>query len=139
MVDFCRSEVNIKPWESLLKELREGNQRSTWINREPYAYWKGNPSVAETRQDLMKCNVSEEHEWNARVYAQVVMMMHFEKYGIFEKIPKTLILLVTTAILIYVCVFCFVLILVGLDPRIKGRLQAIRLGESMPSQVEYIF
>ena len=120
-----------------MKELREGNQRSTWINREPYAYWKGNPSVAETRQDLMKCNVSEEHEWNARVYAQVVMMMHFEKYGIFEKIPKTLILLVTTAILIYVCVFC--LILVGLDPRIKGRLQAIRLGESMPSQVEYIF
>lgn len=64
------SEVNIKPWESLLKELREGNQRTTWINREPYAYWKGNPSVADTRQDLMKCNVSEEHEWNARVYAQ---------------------------------------------------------------------
>ncbi|KAJ4900431.1 hypothetical protein Rs2_14382 [Raphanus sativus] len=64
------SEVNIKPWESLLKELREGNQRTSWINREPYAYWKGNPSVAETRQDLMKCNVSEEHEWNARVYAQ---------------------------------------------------------------------
>lgn len=77
MVDFCRSEVNIKPWESLLKELREGNQRSTWINREPYAYWKGNPSVAETRQDLMKCNVSEEHEWNARVYAQVVMIWPF--------------------------------------------------------------
>lgn len=55
-----------------------------------------------------------------------------------RKYQKTLILLVTTAILIYVCVFCFVLILVGLDPRIKGRLQAIRLGESMPSQVEYI-
>ncbi|CAH8365139.1 unnamed protein product [Eruca vesicaria subsp. sativa] len=64
------SEVNIKPWESLLKELREGNERTSWLNREPYAYWKGNPSVAETRQDLMKCNVSEEHEWNARVYAQ---------------------------------------------------------------------
>ncbi|KAL0738505.1 hypothetical protein Bca4012_014715 [Brassica carinata] len=64
------SEVNIKPWESLLTELREGNQRTNWIKREPYAYWKGNPAVAETRQDLMKCNVSEEHEWNARVYAQ---------------------------------------------------------------------
>uniref|UniRef100_A0A1J3IYT3 O-glucosyltransferase rumi-like protein n=1 Tax=Noccaea caerulescens TaxID=107243 RepID=A0A1J3IYT3_NOCCA len=64
------SEVNIKPWESLLKELKEGNQRTNWINREPYAYWKGNPIVAETRLDLMKCNVSEEHEWNARLYAQ---------------------------------------------------------------------
>jgi hypothetical protein len=64
------AEVNIKPWESLLKELREGNERTKWINREPYAYWKGNPMVAETRQDLMKCNVSEEHEWNARLYAQ---------------------------------------------------------------------
>ncbi|KFK27674.1 hypothetical protein AALP_AA8G414000 [Arabis alpina] len=64
------SEVNIKPWESLLKELREGNKRSDWVNREPYAYWKGNPMVAETRQDLMKCNVTDEHEWNARLYAQ---------------------------------------------------------------------
>ncbi|CAN8264982.1 unnamed protein product [Cochlearia groenlandica] len=64
------SEVNIKPWESLLKELREGNKRTNWLNREPYAYWKGNPMVAETRQDLMKCNVSQEHEWNARLYAQ---------------------------------------------------------------------
>ncbi|EOA20340.1 hypothetical protein CARUB_v10000648mg [Capsella rubella] len=64
------AEVNIKPWESLLKELREGNEKINWINREPYAYWKGNPVVAETRQDLMKCNVSEEHEWNARLYAQ---------------------------------------------------------------------
>ena len=101
-----------------MKELREGNQRTTWINREPYAYWKGNPSVAETRQDLMKCNVSEEHEWNARVYAQVVMMMHFEKYGIFEKIQKTLILLVTTAILIYVC-FCFDLGRIGSENQRK--------------------
>lgn len=77
--------MNIKPWESLLKELREGNERIKWINREPYAYWKGNPSVAETRQDLMKCNVSEEQEWNARLYAQVIT-------------SRYLILLVTTAI-----------------------------------------
>ncbi|CAN1158801.1 O-glucosyltransferase rumi homolog [Linum perenne] len=63
-------EVNIKPWEELQSELREGNQRSKWMNREPYAYWKGNPTVAETRMDLMKCNLSEEHDWNARVFAQ---------------------------------------------------------------------
>lgn len=63
--------MNIKPWESLLKELREGNQRSKWVNREPYAYWKGNPTVADTRLDLMKCNVSEGHDWKARLYQQV--------------------------------------------------------------------
>ncbi|CAN8254864.1 unnamed protein product [Cochlearia groenlandica] len=64
------AEVNIKPWESLLKDLREGNQRTKWIDREPYAYWKGNPTVAETRLDLMKCNVSEEYDWKARLYQQ---------------------------------------------------------------------
>lgn len=64
--------MNIKPWESLLKELREGNQRTKWIDREPYAYWKGNPTVAETRLDLMKCNLSEEYDWKARLYKQVI-------------------------------------------------------------------
>ena len=54
-----RAEINIKPWHILLGEL----------NREPYAYWKGNPAVAETRQDLMKCNVSENQDWNARLFA----------------------------------------------------------------------
>jgi protein glucosyltransferase len=63
--------VNIKPWEILLGELNEGNKRIEWMKREPYAYWKGNPTVAETRQDLMKCNVSEKEDWNARLYAQV--------------------------------------------------------------------
>nr|AMQ26117.1 UDP-glycosyltransferase 47 [Pueraria montana var. lobata] len=64
------AEVNIKPWEILLGELKEGTTRIPWLNREPYAYWKGNPAVAETRQDLMKCNVSENQDWNARLYAQ---------------------------------------------------------------------
>ncbi|KAM7494494.1 hypothetical protein LguiB_029103 [Lonicera macranthoides] len=63
-------EINIKPWESLLNELKEGNKRSGWLDREPYAYWKGNPAVAATRRDLMRCNVSENQDWNARVYAQ---------------------------------------------------------------------
>jgi len=69
----ARAEVNIKPWEILLGELKEGNKRTPWLNREPYAYWKGNPSVAETREDLMKCNVSENRDWNARLYAQVLL------------------------------------------------------------------
>ena len=41
----------------MLEELKEGNKRSKWVEREAYAYWKGNPIVAETRQDFLKCNV----------------------------------------------------------------------------------
>uniref|UniRef100_A0A2P2KD36 KDEL motif-containing protein 1 n=3 Tax=Rhizophora mucronata TaxID=61149 RepID=A0A2P2KD36_RHIMU len=63
-------EINIKPWEPLLNDLKEGNKRTRWREREPFAYWKGNPAVAATRKDLMKCNVSEKQDWNARVYAQ---------------------------------------------------------------------
>ncbi|XP_077241814.1 uncharacterized protein LOC143882219 isoform X2 [Tasmannia lanceolata] len=63
-------EINIKPWESLLKDLKEGNGRIKWMEREPYAYWKGNPAVAATRMDLLKCNVSETQDWKARIYAQ---------------------------------------------------------------------
>lgn len=63
-------EINIKPWGSLLNDLKEGNEKIKWMEREPYAYWKGNPAVATTRQDLMKCNVSNQQDWNARVYAQ---------------------------------------------------------------------
>lgn len=70
-----RAEVNIKPWETLLKDLKEGNARMKWVERQPYAYWKGNPVVAETRQDLLKCNVSEKQDWNARLYAQVLYFL----------------------------------------------------------------
>lgn len=63
-------EINIKPWEPLLKDLIEGNKKIPWKSRESYAYWKGNPEVAETRKDLLKCNVSDQQDWNARVFAQ---------------------------------------------------------------------
>ena len=71
MTCTCRAEINIKPWKHLLNDLKEGNKRMRWMAREPYAYWKGNPSVALIRQELMKCNVSDNQDWNARVYAQV--------------------------------------------------------------------
>ncbi|KAK9265887.1 hypothetical protein L1049_006953 [Liquidambar formosana] len=64
------AEINIKPWENLLKDVKEGNNKTKWMGREPYAYWKGNPFVAETRQDLLTCNVSEKQDWNARLYVQ---------------------------------------------------------------------
>lgn len=63
-------EVNIKPWNELLKELEESNKRVKWGEREPYAYWIGRPDMARTRRELMKCNVSWWKDWNARVYKQ---------------------------------------------------------------------
>lgn len=70
---FFRPEINIKPWEALSKELKEGTKRTRWIDREPHAYWKGNPVVAPTRMDLLKCNVTDKYDWGARVYAQVTI------------------------------------------------------------------
>lgn len=72
-----RPEINIKPWETLSKDLKRGNEKIKWTDREPYAYWKGNPVVAKTRMDLLKCNVSEKQDWSARVYAQVSHSMTY--------------------------------------------------------------
>ena len=69
-----RPEINIKPWDALQKDLKNGNSRVTWSNREPYAYWKGNEAVAVSRQELVKCNTSSTQDWNARIYTQVICM-----------------------------------------------------------------
>ncbi|EHA8588965.1 putative O-glucosyltransferase rumi [Cocos nucifera] len=83
------AEINIKPWEALKRELKEGNERVRWMDRKPYAYWKGNPAVAATRQDLLKCNVSEAHDWNARLYAQAfrigLLTYHDELVGLVQR------------------------------------------------------
>ncbi|CAB4300343.1 unnamed protein product [Prunus armeniaca] len=63
-------ETNIKPWGSLLQIIKEGNKRTKWEDRVPYAYWKGNPTVARTRMDLLKCNVSDKNDWNTHLYIQ---------------------------------------------------------------------
>ncbi|CAK9166415.1 unnamed protein product [Ilex paraguariensis] len=55
-------EINIKPWESLKKELEESNHKTKWVEREPYAYWKGNARVSPTRQYLMKCNITDNQD-----------------------------------------------------------------------------
>ncbi|KAF0931682.1 hypothetical protein E2562_005679 [Oryza meyeriana var. granulata] len=47
-------EINIKPWDALQKDLDIGNKRVKWVDREPYAYWKGNPDVATNRQELVQ-------------------------------------------------------------------------------------
>ncbi|KAL5062022.1 hypothetical protein RYX36_023759 [Vicia faba] len=64
------AEINIKPWKDTLKDIKEGNKRTKWKDRVPYAYWKGNPYVAQTRKNLLKCNVTSQKDWNTRLYIQ---------------------------------------------------------------------
>ncbi|XP_031484023.1 uncharacterized protein LOC116253374 isoform X6 [Nymphaea colorata] len=70
LIGLSGAEVNIKPWKLLVKELRAGNEKTKWKERARTAYWKGNPYVSRTRRDLLKCNLSESHDWNARLYIQ---------------------------------------------------------------------
>ncbi|XP_014515413.2 O-glucosyltransferase rumi homolog isoform X1 [Vigna radiata var. radiata] len=60
-------EINIGPWETTLHNILEGNKKSKWIDRVPYAFWKGNPAVANIRRELMKCNPTKQQDWNARI------------------------------------------------------------------------
>ncbi|KAH7848345.1 hypothetical protein Vadar_001670 [Vaccinium darrowii] len=60
-------EVNVKPWETFRNELDEGNHKVKWKDREPYAYWRGNP-LNQVRQNLLRCNVSEKPDSGAMVY-----------------------------------------------------------------------
>ncbi|CAL1379599.1 unnamed protein product [Linum trigynum] len=64
------AETNIRPWKNVLEDIKQGNKRRKWKDREPYAYWRGNPNVAPTRGDLLKCNLSDNYDWNARLYTQ---------------------------------------------------------------------
>lgn len=72
-----RPEVNVKPWVSLKKELEEGNNMTAWIEREPYAYWKGNTRTGIGRRDLFKCNPWHPHDWYARIFHQVWKLPKF--------------------------------------------------------------
>ncbi|GMI69637.1 hypothetical protein like AT5G23850 [Hibiscus trionum] len=64
------AEVNIMPWEDTLSAIKKGAERLKWEDREPYAFWKGNPYVAEHRLDLMKCNLTDKFDWNVRLFHQ---------------------------------------------------------------------
>lgn len=56
----------------MLKDIEEGNKRTKWKERVPYAYWRGNPNVSPIRKELMTCNVSDKNDWNTRLYVQVI-------------------------------------------------------------------
>ncbi|KAF3575728.1 hypothetical protein DY000_02028819 [Brassica cretica] len=62
------AELNIKPWAKSLVAIEEGNKMTQWEDRVPYAYWRGNPNVARTRRDLLRCNVSDQEDWDTRLY-----------------------------------------------------------------------
>lgn len=52
--------------------MEEGKKKKKFMEREAYAYWKGNPFVASpSREDLLTCNLSSQHDWNARIFIQV--------------------------------------------------------------------
>ncbi|KGN57403.2 hypothetical protein Csa_011064 [Cucumis sativus] len=61
-------EINLKPWETEMKELKEANQRKKWIDRENYAFWKGNTFISMPRYQLLKCSRSTQSK--LRVYMQ---------------------------------------------------------------------
>lgn len=73
LINFCwaRAEVNIKPWAKSVVAIEEGNKMTQWKDRVAYAYWRGNPHVAPTRRELLRCNVSAQEDWNTRLYIQV--------------------------------------------------------------------
>lgn len=56
-----------------MEEIMEGNKKLQWVDRKPYAYWKGNPYVSGqkgVRVDLMKCNLTADADWHARLFRQ---------------------------------------------------------------------
>ncbi|CAN4111612.1 unnamed protein product [Withania somnifera] len=64
------AETNIRPWRSVIKDIKEGNKRNKWKDRVPFAYWKGNPHVSPIRKDLMNCNVTDKQNFDTHLYVQ---------------------------------------------------------------------
>ncbi|CAO2835098.1 unnamed protein product [Amaranthus hypochondriacus] len=60
-------EINIKGWEELKKDLEEGNKRIPWMERLPFAFWKGNAFMGD-RIKLIECNSTD--QWNAHIATQ---------------------------------------------------------------------
>lgn len=58
----------------MLKNIKEGNKRSKWKDRIPFAYWRGNPLVSHVRKDLTKCNVTDKQNWDTLLYTQVYFL-----------------------------------------------------------------
>ncbi|XBI38912.1 hypothetical protein VPH35_123807 [Triticum aestivum] len=57
---------------ALTEDFVRENGRLSWPDREPYAFWKGNPDVSPVRRDLFRCNNDSAagKEWNVRAFKQ---------------------------------------------------------------------
>lgn len=61
-------EIGTPTWETLVKEIVNDSKKLKWEDRNPTAYWKGNPQVANVRRNLMKCK--DKPNWKGRLYVQ---------------------------------------------------------------------
>jgi protein glucosyltransferase len=61
-------DTNIRPWAPLMEEFVQENARLRWPDREPNAFWKGNPAMSPLRRDLFKCD--NDSAANMRVFKQ---------------------------------------------------------------------
>ncbi|CAM8909913.1 unnamed protein product [Rhodiola kirilowii] len=62
-------ETNIEPWDRQFKDIKKGAQAVRWMDKLPYAYWKGNPDVASpVRTELLNCN--DTNLWGAQILRQ---------------------------------------------------------------------
>ncbi|XP_028752947.1 O-glucosyltransferase rumi [Neltuma alba] len=63
------SEINIRPWHEEFPDIKRGSQTVPWNNRQPFAYWKGNPDVGSpVRMALLECN--DTAMWGAQILRQ---------------------------------------------------------------------
>ncbi|KAH1199728.1 hypothetical protein GmHk_18G053016 [Glycine max] len=76
ILQLLRAELAIKPWEALLQNIDEGNKKIKWKDRLPYAFWKGNTWVSHKRNDLTKCNASDQHDSYAQIHP---LLNHWDK------------------------------------------------------------
>ncbi|KAF3335669.1 O-glucosyltransferase rumi [Carex littledalei] len=66
--EFIKARDEYKAMESTIGGDQNGEEKFNWTNRQPYAYWKGHAGQYANRKDLLSCNVSNDHEWNARIF-----------------------------------------------------------------------
>ncbi|KAG8475104.1 hypothetical protein CXB51_032025 [Gossypium anomalum] len=49
------AEVNIMPWEDMLRAIKKGRKRTKWEQREPYAFWKGS-TWSVSKKYILACD-----------------------------------------------------------------------------------
>ena len=72
IVGIHRPQTDLPSWKEEGKNIYVGSKAMKWVDRRPTAYWKGNPYVgSDVRTELLKCNISDQHDWGAEIFQQV--------------------------------------------------------------------